>query len=259
MGGRKMKKLLKIVAVLALLGVIAVVAVGFFIGPIVVKAVNTVGPKVTGTRVELDSAKISPLTGGGTLAGLFVGNPEGWTDEKAFYLGTVRASVQPTSLLSDCIVVNEVFIDAPEFVYEKRLLGGNNIDALIKQIETNMGMGGAASPAAEPAANGEPAKPLKFAIKSFQLQNAKMSLIAAGQTITVPLPPLTITDLGVAEGGITVDQVATAVLKRVSAQMIVAAAEALKDVGGALIEGGAKGGAGAKDAAKGALNKLLGK
>ena len=46
-----MKKLLKIVAVLFLLGVIALVAVGFFLGPIVTKAVNTVGPKITGTRV----------------------------------------------------------------------------------------------------------------------------------------------------------------------------------------------------------------
>ncbi|MBC8010148.1 MAG: hypothetical protein H7067_08625 [Burkholderiales bacterium] len=246
-----MKKFLKVLAVLFLLGVIAVAAVGFFfIGPIVVKTVNTVGPKVTGTRVELASAKISPLIGGGTLSGLFVGNPEGWTQEKAFYLGTVRASVKPASLLSDCVVVNEVFIDAPEFVYEKRLMGGNNIDALIKQIETNMG--GPTAPTTEPAADGEPAKPLKFIIKSFRLQNAKMSLIAGGQTITVPLPPLTITDLGVVEGGITADQVATAVLKRVSEQMIVAAAEALKNAGGALIDGGAKGG-------KGMFDKLLGK
>ena len=241
-------KVLKILAVLALLGVIAIVAIGFFIGPIVVKTVNSVGPKITGTRVELDSAKISLLTGGGTLAGLYVGNPEGWTDEKALYLGTARASVQPTSLLSDCIVVNEVFIDGPEFVFEQRLMGGNNFDALIKQIEKNMG--GPAAPTA-PAPTEEGA-PLKFMVKSFRLQNAKMSLIAAGKTVTVPLPPLTLTDLGVAEGGITADQVAVAVLKQVSSQMIVAAADALKNVGGAFIQGGSEG-------AKGALNKLLGK
>lgn len=246
-----MKKLLKIFAVLVLLGVIALVAIGFFLGPIVKKGVNTVGPRITGTRVELDDAKISPLTGGGTLAGLFVGNPEGWS-EKAFYLGTVRASIQPASLLSDYIVVNEVYIDSPEFVYERRLLGGNNIDALLKQIETNTG--GGQTP---PTTTGEkPGKPLKFAVKSFRLQNAKMSLIAGGQTITVPLPPLTITNLGVAEGGITADQVATKVLKQVLAQMAVAAAEALKDASGALIQNGGKG---AQEAAKGAFDKLLGK
>lgn len=252
-----MKKLFKILAVLLLLGVIAVVAIGFFLGPIVTKTVNTIGPKVTGTKVELDAAKISPLTGGATLAGLFVGNPEGWTGDKAFYLGEVRASVQPTSLIGDHIVVNEVYIDGPEFVYEQRLLGGSNIDALLKQIEQNTG--GGATPPTATKPDGEPKKPLKFAVKSFVLKNAKASVIVGGTTVTVPLPPITITDLGVAEGGITADQVATKVLQRVLAQLGTAAAGALKDVGGAALEGGKSGAKAAGDAAKGAFNKLLGK
>ena len=247
-----MKKLLKVLAVLALLGVIALVAVGFSLGPIVKKAVNSVGPRITGTKVELADAKISPLTGGGTLAGLFVGNPEGWTGEKAAYLGTIRASLRPTSLLGDHVMVNEVFIDGPEFVYEQRLVGGSNLDALLKQIETNTG-GGTRTPKADPT---EPGPPMKFAVKSFRLQNAKMTLIGAGRTITVPLPPLTITDLGVAEGGITVDQVAVKVLQQVLAQMGSVAAEELKNIGAAALQGGSKG---AKEAAKGALDKLLGK
>jgi hypothetical protein len=252
-----MKKLLKVLAVLFLLGVIAVVAIGFFLGPIVTKAVNTIGPKVTGTEVTLDAAKISPLTGGATLAGLFVGNPEGWTGDKAFYLGQVRASVQPTSLLGDHVVVNEVFIDGPEFVYEKRLLGGSNIDALLKQIEANMG-GGATQPAPAESET-KPSKPLKFAVKSFRLQNAKASIVIAGKTVTVPLPPLTITDLGVAEGGISADQVAAKVLQRVLGQIVEAAGGVLKDAGGALLDGGKDGAKAAGDAAKGVFNKLLGK
>jgi hypothetical protein len=248
-----MKKLLKVLAVLLLLGVIAVVAIGFFLGPIVTKAVNTVGPRVTGTKVELAGAKISPLTGGATLVGLFVGNPEGWTGDKALSLGELRASIQTTSLLGDHILVNEVFIDGPEFVYEKRLLGGTNIDALLKQIEQNTG-GGTKQPApTDPEA--APAKPLKFAIKSFRLQNAKASLILAGRTVSVPLPPLTIENLGVEEGGITADQVAAKVLERVLVQIAEAAAGAVKDLGGAVLDGGKDAGG----AAKGALNKLFGK
>ncbi len=250
-----MKKLLKLFAVLALLGVIALVVIGIFLGPIVTKAVNTVGPKITGTTVTLDGAKVSPLTGGGTLTGLFVGNPAGWTGDKALYLGEVRASVQPWSLLGDHIVVNEVFIDGPEFVFEKKLLGGSNIDALLAQIEANMGTGkSATTPSAE-----TPAEPIKFAVKSFRIQNAKMTLVAAGQPITVPLPPLTLTDLGVPEGGITPDQVATKVLKNVLGQMGTASVAALKDVGGAALDGGKEGAKAAGEALKGGLNKLLGK
>ncbi len=251
-----MKKLLKIFAVLALLGVLALVVIGIFLGPIVTKAVNTVGPKITGTTVTLEGAKVSPLTGGGALTGLFVGNPAGWTGDKAIYLGEVRASVQPFSLLGDHIVVNEVFIDGPEFVFEKKLLGGSNIDALLAQIEANMGAGKSTT---TPTAEEAPAKPIKFAVKSFRIQNAKMTLVAAGQPITVPLPPLTLTDLGVAEGGITPDQVATSVLKNVLGQMGTASVAALKDVGGAALDGGKEGAKAAGEALKGGLNKLLGK
>jgi uncharacterized protein involved in outer membrane biogenesis len=246
-----MKKLLKVLAVLVLLGVIAAVAAGvFFLDPIVTKTVNTVGPRVTGTRVELDAAKVSPLTGGATLTGLSVGNPEGWTGDKAFYLGEVRASVNPASLLGDFVMVNEVFIDGPEFVYERRLLGGSNIDALLKQIEDNTGGGATPPTTIEPG--GEVKKPLKFAVKSFRLQNAKMTLVVAGQKITVPLPPLTIADLGVTEGGITADQVASRVLKQVLAQMAPIALEAVKDIGAGTLKGGTEG-------AKGAFHRLLGK
>jgi len=144
-----------------------------------------------------------------------------------------------------------VFIDGPEFVYEKRLLGGSNIDALLRQIEANTG-GGKTTPTAEPAKDGKVAKPMKFAVKSFVLKDAKVSVIAGGQAVAVTLPTITITDLGIAEGGITADQLATAVLKRVLVQMGPAAAQALTKIGMGALEGGS-------DGAKGALNKLLGR
>ena len=256
------KKLLKIFAILALLGVIALVAIGFFLGPIVTKGVNTMGPKITGTKVELDGASISPLTGSGTLKGLFVGNPEGWESDKAFYLGEVRGSVQPMSLISDCIVINEVFIDGPELVYEKKFFGGSNFDALLKQVESNIG-GGKTAPANEPAkTDGKPAKPLKFAIKSFRLQNVKVSMGIGKAMVSVPMPPITITDLGVAEGGITPDQVVAAVLRAVVANLGAATAEAALKAGGSVLEGGKGVGGAAKDAGKSAVDgvkKLFGK
>lgn len=253
-----MKKLLKIFAVLALLGVIALVVVGFFLGPIVTKAVNTVGPKITGTKVELDGASIFPLTGSGTLKGLFVGNPEGWASDKAFYLGEVRGSVQPFSVFGDHIVINEVYIDGPELVYEKRLLGGSNIDALLKQIEDNMGGPKPDAPKTEE----KPAKPMKFAIKSFKLINVKVTVGVGPTAVTVPMPPITLTDLGVAEGGITPDQIVAAVLRSVISNMGAVAAEAAKKIGGAALDGGKAAGDAAKEVGKGAadgVKKLFGK
>ncbi len=243
-----LKKILIFVAVLAVLGVIALVAIGFFINPIITKGVNSIAPKITGTKVELASTNVSMLTGGGHLKGLFVGNPEGWKSDKAFYLGEIRVSVVPTSLLSDCIVINEVFIDSPEFVYETNLRS-SNIAALQKQIQDNLGMGGSGSeqPGETPASGS--AK--KIILKSFKLQGGKVTLGLGASAITVPMPPLSITDLGVAEGGITPDQAVSAVMKAVLNNVTKAAT-------GALLNGGGAGVDGIKDATKGVTEGLKG-
>ena len=254
------KLLVKLFILLALVGILALVVIGLMLGPIVTKGVNTFGPKITGTNVTLDSASLSPLTGSGKLKGLFVGNPAGWSSVQAFYLKEVQASVAPLSLLGDTIVVNEVLIDGPSFVYERKLLLGSNIDALLKQIEANVG-GGAALPAARPAGE-KPAKPVKFIVKKLRMQNVKMTMGVGVAMVSVPLPPITLTDLGVAEGGITPDQLATAVLRSVLADMVAAGAQAALQAGAAALEGGKSAGDAAKDMGKGAVDgvkKLFGK
>ena len=119
------KKLLILGGILAALAVVAFFTLQFFLGSIVKTAVNNFAPKITGTKVTLDSASISPLSGAGTLRGLRVGNPAGWTAEKAFYLGQVQVDVAPFSILGDHIVVNEIVIEQPEFTYETKVVASN--------------------------------------------------------------------------------------------------------------------------------------
>jgi hypothetical protein len=254
------KFLVKVFVVVALLCVIGLVVIGFLLGPVVTKAVNAMGPKITGTKVELDGASIFPLTGSGTLTGLYVGNPEGWDSDKAFYLGEVRGSVQPLSVFGDPIVINEVFMEAPEFVYEQRLLGGSNIDALIKQIDASTG--GAASSAGAANADEKSAKPLKFVVKALVMLNVKVSVGVGAAAVNIVVPQITITDLGVKEGGITLDQLVGAALRGVAANLGSATAEAAKKAGGALLDGTRGTGGAAKDVGKGAVDgvkKLFGK
>ena len=248
-----MKKLLIILGGLFALLVIGGVVATFFLGSVVTKAVNTFAPKVTGTPVTLESTSISPFTGSGTLKGLFVGNPTGWKSPKAFSVGQAHVSIAPLSLLGDHIIVNEVLIDGPEFVYETNLVRDNikdllaNIDAFTKGLT-----GGAPATPADPAA---PAgKPIKFEVKHFRLQNVKVTVGAGGAALTLSLPPITLTDLGTAEGGITPDQIATKVLTNVLGSITGA-------VGESLLKGGNKGGdaaAGAAKAASEGLKKLFG-
>jgi hypothetical protein len=83
---------------LLVLGVVGFVILLNSLGPVVKTAVNSFGPKLTGTKVELADAKISPFSGSGTLTGLTVANPPGWKKEHAFTLGKITLALDPKSL-----------------------------------------------------------------------------------------------------------------------------------------------------------------
>jgi len=240
-----MKKLLIILGSLLALVVIGAFIASFFLGSIVTKGVNNFAPKITGTPVTLDSASISPLTGSGTLNGLFVGNPAGWKSDQAFSFEKIHVSVVPRSILGDHIIVKEVIIDSPQFVYETKIIN-SNIKDLLAQIEKNIG-GSSSKPATDQPTTKE-GTPLKFEVKSFRLENATVTLGVGPTAITLPMPPLVLTDLGVKEGGITPDQLVAKVMTNVLANITKAVAESALQIGSAS-------GAAASDAASGAAKK----
>ena len=126
-------------------------------------------------------------------------------------------------------------------------------------MEANIGRG-LSTPAAKP--DGKPAKQMKFAIKSFKLQNVKVSMGIGKAMVSVPMPPITITDLGVAEGGITPDQIVSAVLRAVIANLGSATADPALKMGRSALDGGKGAGGAVKDAGRGAVDgvkKLFGK
>lgn len=214
-----MKKFLVVLGVLTGLAFVGVIVLIFCLGGIVKKGINTVGPRLTGTKVELASAAISPIGGAGTLSGLFVGNPPGWKSDKAFYLGKVHIDVVPLSLLGDHVVIEEITIDQPEFVYETKIVS-SNIKDLLNNIEENTGAG------QPPVAQTEEGKPMKFEVKKFVFTNGTVTLGVGAAAITLPLPPLTLTDLGTKEGGITAGQLAVKVMTHVLSDIVQATAAA---------------------------------
>ena len=233
-----MKKILYIGGGLLVLGLIGFFALEFFLGHIVTAGVNNFAPKLTQTTVVLNRSVISPLTGSGTLSGLVVGNPKGWSENNLCSLGKVHLSVAPFSLLGDHILVNEISIDAPEFNYETKIISSNVAD-LLKNIEATMGGGKDAAPQATTKSG----QPIKFAVKKFRLTNGKVRLGLAGAGMTLPMPDIELNDLGTKEGGITPDQLVFAVMKSVTGSIVTATAKAAGDIGktsGAAAAEGAK-------------------
>lgn len=213
-----MKKTLRVVVlVLLILVLIAYVGAQFFLGSLVKAGVNRAGPRLTQSNVMLADASLSPLTGSGTLKGLTVGNPQGWSNARAIYLGEMHFAVQPTSLMSDTIVVNELNINQPEFTYETRVVS-SNIGDLMKNIEA--AVGSKAEPK-DPATVGK-----KFIVRRLTLQNAKVSLGVGPAAFPLELPAIELVDLGVKEGGLTPSQLTFAIMKAITPQIIGAATKA---------------------------------
>jgi hypothetical protein len=223
------------------LGVALYVGAMFFLDAAVKRGVNSFGPKLTKTKVELAHVAISPLTGAGTLKGLLVGNPAGWSADRAFYLGHVGIKLQPMSVFGDHIVIEEIIIDQPEFVYETKIVS-SNIKDLLKNIEEFTGKGGQ-----EPTTKS--GQPIKFVVKKFRMTNGKATLGVGPAALPVPLPPISLDDLGVKEGGITPDQLVGAVMRNVLSSIVAGSAKALGQVGATM-------GAGTVEQTKEAAKKM---
>jgi uncharacterized protein involved in outer membrane biogenesis len=238
------KVLLYGVGTLVVLALVAYLTLQFFLGSIVKAGVNKFGPSITQTKVELKGANLSPLSGAGTLSGLSVANPAGWSEGNAFYLGTVHVDMKPFSVFGDHIVINEIIIDQPEFTYDTKLVS-SNIGDLLNNIEK--ATGGEQSGNTPKAKNG---KPLKLEVKHFVLRNGRVTLGVVGAAgITMPMPPVELTNVGTAEGGVTPAGLAFAVMRSVTTSVVAASTQALTKVGGTS-------GAAAADAAKQAGNAL---
>lgn len=221
------KKILYIGGGVVVLGLVGVIVMSFVLGSVIKAGVNAVGPKITQTKVELAGASLSPLTGSGTLTGLYVGNPKGWNSDKAFYLGKIHVSMKPFSVLGDRIIIDEVIIDNPQFVYETKLVA-SNINDLLKNIEEATG---GKSEGAQPTSKS--GKPIKFEVRHFKMTNGKVTLGVGAAALPIPMPDVVLHDLGTKEGGITPDQLAFAVMKSVTNSIVTASAQALKKAGAA--------------------------
>ncbi len=242
-----MKKLM-IRAVIAVL-VLLVVAVGlsiYFLGSIMKKGVETVGPQITGTEIKLDSATLSLLSGSGKLKGLLVGNPQGFKSPSAIKVGSVSVGVAPGSVLSGKVHVKEVRVEAPEITFEGGLKG-NNLGKLLDNVQ-------AATGGSEKTATPEnKAASRKLQVDDFVITGGRINLsvdlsVLGGKSATVPLPEIHLTNLGSGPDGITAGDLTAKVLKELLQAAIPAAEKAVADLG--------KGATGVlKDAGKGATEK----
>ncbi|MDB6057964.1 MAG: uncharacterized protein JWO95_1808 [Verrucomicrobiales bacterium] len=261
-----MKKIvIRIVLALVILLIVVVGACWMFLGAIVTKGVNTVGPVVTKTDVKLGSATVSILSGSATLHNLFVGNPEGYTTPSAITADKISVSLKPMSIFGDKIIVQSVNVIAPDITVE----GGITKNNLTKIMDNTQGSADQAEskknePKSEKKTPEEKAA-RKIEVDDFLITGAKVhynGTLTGGKTITLPIPDIHLQNLGTGPDGITAADLTKQVMNAVTAQVIPALAKSVGDLGkgatGLLKDAGGKGVSGVTNVTKG-LKSLFGK
>jgi hypothetical protein len=242
-----MKKLLMVLGVCAVIGAGALFVMASRINGIVKGAVETFAPEVIGAPVTLAAVKLSPFSGKGELRGLVIGNPPGFTTPSAFELDTVRIAVDPKSLLSDVIVIDEIYIEGPRVTYEASLKG-SNMARIMANVEKFTGPG---APSKTGEAPKEEGSEVRIRIKRFDFLEGQAAIamsakLLKGKKLSAPLPGVKLRDIG-GEKGATPAEAAKQVMKPVLSSVIRSGKKAVSNATG-----------GVQDAAKKGLKTLKG-
>lgn len=178
---------------------------------VVKTAIERFGPDMLGVSVSVREVSISATNGRGTLQGLRIGNPQGYSSAHALRAGTITVSVEPASLGRDVVVIRDILVDSPEITYELRG-GTNNVEAIRRNIAAYL-----ERPGGEPAGSGQDAKRApgrRYVIGRITLRGARVTMtnpLLKGAGISFGLPDVDLRDVGKRTGGVSAAQAASLV------------------------------------------------
>jgi hypothetical protein len=187
-------------------GIVVVVLVGLLLfglsnlGPIIQKAVNSQGPKVTGTEVRVADVDVALFSGRAALKNFYLGNPKGFKSPSAMSVAAIEVDVDEKSLTGDTVVIDRIEVIAPRISYEKGR-GGDNFQALMRNVQRAVGHSGQKSSDPSPGQAGK-----KFLIRDFVVRDGQVNLILSefqDKEISASLPDIRLRNIGEKNGGVT--------------------------------------------------------
>ena len=170
------------------------------IGPIIKKAVNTYGPKITKTQVKLGDVDVSLLSTEAKLKDFILGNPEGFKSPQAMSVKSIHLNVDEKSLTKDTIIIDKIEVVAPEITYEK-IRSTDNFQTIMNNIKKSVGAEKTIEPSTEKGKKGEGKK---IIIRNFIVRNGKVNLAMAVlgvKTVSADLPDIHLKNIGQKKGG----------------------------------------------------------
>lgn len=208
-----MKKYLYPLLVFALLGFGALYWLSDNIDELVASAITHHGSAMTQARVGVEHVEIQAKSGKGVISGLFVGNPKGFKTPYALRVERIELEMDLATVARDVTVVRLLVIDKPDVIYEKGE-AMTNFDAIQNNIATYLG----------PQKKSQGGT--RLIIEELTICNAQAQASAAfmgGKTISIPLPDISLKNVGKAKGGVTPGELGQEITSALKARLSVSA------------------------------------
>jgi uncharacterized protein involved in outer membrane biogenesis len=217
-----MKKVLIGVGVVIVL-VLALVFFGLSrLGPIIRQAVNTQGPKITGTEVHLGDVDIALFSTRAKLQDFLLGNPGGFDSPRALTVKSILVDVDEKSLTGDTIIIDRVEVVRPEIFFEKKGRT-DNFQTLLNQVKSATGARGGRE--TEPDGGEKPGK--KLLIREFAVRDGQVNLAVSGlkgRKINAALPDIRLQNIGGQQQGVApaeaARQIVAALYEKISSSQV---------------------------------------
>lgn len=211
---KAIKITLMIVFIVVLLVVGGVFAILMNLGSLVEDAVETHGPEVTQTAVNLKGVNINLFKGMSELKGFEVANPKGFNSPYAFKADVFRVKIDPMSLKTDVIVIDDITIEGVSIVAEQKGLT-TNIQALLDSVKqfANQSGGGADDKPTQDDAQSSSFEP-RFALNNLHFANNNMRLVTESYgEYALNIPDLSRSQLNGGGKGLTAGELGVAILQ----------------------------------------------
>jgi hypothetical protein len=251
------KKILRVLGIVAAVVVVVVAGIFVFLDSIIKNAIEQGAPAAIGCKATVEKISVKPFSGRVLVKNLKIASPPGYEEPEMFAIDEFRVKVSVGSVLkkSGPILVNEVIIHGPKIAYEV-VNGKSNFETVMARFPQSD------KPEKEkPKDDKGPGR--KVIIDLVEFKDGQVNVRAGytlGQTIPLPLPSLTLRDIGRASGGVTAVQAMAHVLGNLASVITNLVTDSMKfitDQASNLAKGAAEAGKAVLDAGKDAGKAVL--
>lgn len=209
-----MKAFKILVGLLITVIVIAVIVVTIFISQInaiVKEVIETVGSDALHTPVTVDKVDIKLKEGEGTISGISVANPSGFSTADMLQIGNVGLHIDTSSVGDEVLVLKKVFVNGVTFLAEHKNLTDTNVQKMIDHISS-----GKSKPSVESkqsSSTSDSGDKVRLMIESLQVGSTEVTLLSDQYgTKNFTIPSYNQNNIGDKQRGLSPEELSKAVV-----------------------------------------------